>query len=70
MSLTENQNADNQGEPLQIGTKPGETQSLIEEIGQSGVATSPAQVESEGVLERDHDANREEQAPIPIITSG
>jgi len=69
MSNTQNQNANSQGEPLQIGTKPGETQSLIEEIGQSGVASSPEQVESQGVLERDHDASRDTQTPTPIITS-
>jgi len=70
MSNTQNQNPNSQGEPLQIGTKPGEVESLIEEIGQSGVASSPEQVESQGVLERDHDASRKGQTPTPIITSG
>ncbi len=54
-------------QPMQIGTRPGEVQGLIEEIGHSGVADSPAQVEQEGVLERDR---TDPHAPtMPIITS-
>ncbi len=69
MSPTQNSVPNSQGEPLQIGIKPGEVESLIEEIGQSGVASSPEQVESQDVLERDHDGNREGQIQMPIITS-
>lgn len=55
---------------MKIGTTEGETSGLINEIGHSGVADSPAQVEQEGVLERDHDRNRAAETPTPIITSG
>lgn len=54
--------------PMQIGTAPGEVSDLIEEIGHSGVANSPADVEKEGVLDRDHDAGSPD-APVPIVTS-
>jgi len=70
MSNTQTPNQNSQAAPLQIGTNPGEVESLIEEIGRSGVASSSEQVESQGVLERDHDPSREEQTPTPIITSG
>ncbi len=69
MSPTNNDsNEVTQAKPVQVGTTRSEVADLIEEIGHSGVADSPAQVEAEGVLERDHD-NRSSDAPTPIVTS-
>lgn len=53
---------------MKIGTTQGEVADLIEEIGGSGVANSPAQVEQTGVLGRDHDADRSDEVAIPVIT--
>jgi hypothetical protein len=70
MSPTNNQPEEAaQAQPMQIGTPKGEVADLIEEIGHSGVANSPAQVEEMGVLDRDHEANGSGETPLPIITS-
>lgn len=70
MSQTNSQpNEAEQAQPMQIGTTPGEVADLIEEIGHSGVASSPAQVEEIGVLGRDHDTDRWDEPAMPIITS-
>lgn len=58
-----------QAQPMQIGTTKGEVADLIEEIGHSGVANSPAQVEEMGVIDRDHEGNGSGETPLPIITS-
>ncbi len=54
--------------PMQVGIAPEQTADLIEEIGHSGVANSPEEVEKEGVLNRDYDADSSD-APMPIVTS-
>lgn len=70
MSPTHNEpNETRQAQPMQIGVAPDEVAGLIEEIGYSGVASSPVQVEEMGVLDRDHEANHSEEPSRPIITS-
>ncbi len=59
-----------EAKPMQVGQTPEETQSLIDEISQSGVAQDGADVERQATPgpETGEDASPS-QIPVPIVTS-